>query len=41
MTKEEILKLNDREFREWIARLNKERKFKDILKLCKVRLGGK
>lgn len=38
MTKEEIKTLTDREFREWLVRLAKENRIKEIAAVCKIRL---
>ena len=40
MTKEDVLKLSDKEFREWMVRLCKEKRIEDIYKISKIRLGG-
>jgi hypothetical protein len=41
MTKQQIKDMPNKELREWIARLNKEGRFKEIMLICKVRLEGK
>ena len=38
MTREEIEKLSDKEFWDWLMRLAKDHKYKEIKKLCEIRL---
>lgn len=39
MKESEVKSLSPSEFRDWITRLNKENKIKEISKLCAIRLG--
>ena len=41
MTREEILSLTDREFRDWMVRLAKDNRISDIYAISKIRISKK
>ena len=41
MTPDQIKKLSDKEFRDWMKRLIDDHKFKEVSVVCKIRLGIK
>lgn len=41
MTRQEIENLDDKDVRDWLVRLSKQNKFKEIMVICKIRLNKK